>query len=115
MSRFLADADGELHLVFTDRTSDGAEHVRTEFRVIGGDGSPLRTSRVPGGLGQPVEHQWGPVSGEYYVRLGPGLGARTRVHIEDTAIGPDARTPCRRHGHPRRKCILCDELNGETQ
>lgn len=112
MRRFLADAGGELRLVILDRASTG-EHTRTEFRVAGRDGRPVRTSVLPDVAGLPVEHEWGPGSGRYFTRLGPQK-TRVDVNVEQRAAAHAVR-PCRRQGHPRRKCPLCDELDGARQ
>lgn len=110
MIRYLADVDGALHLVVLD-LYDG-KHERDEFRVTGSDGRPVRAAAFPEAVGLPVEHEWGPAEGEYYVRMGQ-FGTRVRVHIEPTAIGPTERTPCRLAANPRnRKCAQCAELNG---
>lgn len=102
----LADVGGALHLVITD-LYDG-QHERDDFRVTGSDGTPLRASAFPGAVGLAVEHQWGPVTVEYYARLG-GFGNRTRIYIQAEATGPTERTPCPRAVNPRRKCTICKQ------
>lgn len=112
MRRYLADVDGALRLVVLDLYE--GTHERDEFRVVGSDGRPVRTTAFPEAAGLPVEHEWGPTEGEYYVRMG-AMRTRVRVHIEPTAIGPTERTPCRLAANPRnRKCAQCTELKGTT-
>jgi hypothetical protein len=111
-TRYLADVDGELHLVMLGLYE--GEHEQDEFRVTGRDNLPVRTSTWPELPGLAVEHEWGPCTSEYYVRLGGGLGARTRVLIEHAAIGPTERAACPRAQNKRRKCPLCDKIRELT-
>jgi hypothetical protein len=104
VNRVLADVGGELRLVITD-LYEGV-HERTEFRVTGDSGRPLRAAAHPEVVGLAVEHEWGLEAGRYYVRTGP-FRTRTDIRTEPAEAGETQRTPCRRAGHPRRKCQLC--------
>lgn len=43
-----------------------------------------------------------------------GFGWFVAVHTLAGGKSETARTPCRKAGHPRRKCPLCDDPTGGT-
>jgi hypothetical protein len=95
----------ELRLVMTDYW-DG-HHERTEFRVLSGDGTPLRN--CPDLDGTPVhEHRGQPEP--YYIKVGLSGGER-RFAVENLAAGPTVKTPCpvaaAAGTRKRPKCGLC--------
>jgi hypothetical protein len=92
----------EVRLAMTDLYE--GQHERDEFRVLSPGGNPVHEVH-PGEwdhlLGKPVHG----AGGSWYIHRPPHADVTFRT--EHLAVGPTARTGCRRHGHPRRKCDLC--------
>lgn len=115
MRRFLHidEATRELRLVMVD-LGDG-RHERTEFRVVDPGGAVLRGMERWGHLdGAPADAVLVGTSYRNYCaprsNLPPSLAFESdRVYfdVEDRAVGPTEKTPCRRAGRPRRPCFLC--------
>lgn len=95
------EASGELRLVMTDLWE--GRHERTEFRVVGDDGRPVRRGQEYDGL-----TAYRDSLGGYYVKVGP-MRREVPFATGKLAVGETSKTPCRRLASKsgRAKCALC--------
>lgn len=105
------EATREYRLVVTDLYA--GQHERDEFRVLTDEGGPLRArtgGEDPGAwtLGRPVHEDRGAYY-PYYVTDDRLFRTKIRFRVEQQAVGPTVRTPCRRLASKsgRAKCALC--------
>ena len=92
------EASGELRLVMTDLW-DG-QHERTEFRVTGDDGRPVRRGQDFDGL---PAHRFGNVWQTRRTSAAPWMS----FSVQDRAVDVTSKTPCAKAENRRRKCALC--------